>query len=392
MGTIVFVHGTGVRRLAYDNAYKIVKSRVKLGLPNYDVVPCYWGDKEGSKLRSKGASIPDYDTARSPNEVEAEDVEIARWRVLYDDPDYELRSLPRRSAEPAIFTPGRTTSLEMFLDLLQSESDTVHDCVSAAGLQDVWNSAKTSFSSSTVLQIALTDQPDLTAEIRGTIARALVAHAVTTAFAPQGERVDLPTGEHRDALVSALCEAWGGDERGITGWAKEHLKHVALNLLTGKIARKRGLISDFASPAAGDVLLYQARGGGIRSFIENTIAECAKPVALLTHSLGGIASFDLLASKHIRDVEMLITVGSQVPLLYELDALRHLRHGSEVPDRFPPWVNIYDRHDFLSYIGGVVFKGRVTDVEVNNGQPFPESHGAYWRNPKVWEAISERMK
>jgi hypothetical protein len=392
MGSIVFVHGTGVRQPAYENAYKVIKNRVELDLPNYDIVPCYWGDQEGSRLRSNGASIPSYDTARAANEVEAEDVEIARWRILYEDPDYELRSLTRQGAGPAVFAPGGPTSLEIFLDLLPSETRTVRDRVSAAGLQDVWNSANINLSNSTVLQTALTNQPDLTAEILGTIARALVARAVTTAFAGQGERADLPTGKQRDAVVEALCEAWGGDERSITGWVGDHLKHVALKFATSKVARKRGSISDFAYPAPGDVLLYQARGDGIRSFIENTIAHAAKPVVLLTHSLGSIASFDLLASKKAGNVELLITVGSQVPLLYELDALHHLRHGSEVPDWFPDWVNIYDRRDFLSYIGELVFKGCVTDVEVNNGQPFPESHGAYWRNPMVWDAIADRIK
>ena len=392
MGTIIFVHGTGVRQPAYENAYKVIRNRIELDLPNYDIAPCYWGDQEGSRLRSNGVSIPDYDTARAVNVVEAEDVEIARWRILYEDPDYELRSLTRQGVEPAVFAPGSPISLEIFLDLLPSETHTVRDRVSAAGLQDVWNSAKISLSNSTVLQTALTNQPDLTADIRGTIARALVARAVTTAFAAQGESADLPTGKQRDAVVEALCEAWGGDERSITGWVGDHLKHVALKFATSKVARKRGAISDFAYPAAGDVLLYQARGDGIRGFIENTIAHAAKPIVLLTHSLGSIACFDLLASKKVDDVEMLITVGSQVPLLYELDALHRLRHGSEVPDWFPEWVNIYDRRDFLSYIGELVFKGRVTDVEVNNGQPFPESHGAYWRNPTVWDAIADRIK
>ena len=34
---------------------------------------------------------------------------------------------------------------------------------------------------------------------------------------------------------------------------------------------------------------------------------------------------------------------------------------------------------------------RVEDVEVNNKQPFPQSHSAYWANPEVWEAIVPRL-
>jgi hypothetical protein len=28
---------------------------------------------------------------------------------------------------------------------------------------------------------------------------------------------------------------------------------------------------------------------------------------------------------------------------------------------------------------------------VNGGQPFPESHSAYWSNPQVWDAVLERI-
>ena len=34
---------------------------------------------------------------------------------------------------------------------------------------------------------------------------------------------------------------------------------------------------------------------------------------------------------------------------------------------------------------------RVEDFEVDNRQPFPESHSAYWSNSKLWEAIIKRI-
>jgi hypothetical protein len=36
-----------------------------------------------------------------------------------------------------------------------------------------------------------------------------------------------------------------------------------------------------------------------------------------------------------------------------------------------------------------IFPGRVVDVLVNNQQPFPEAHGAYWANDETWKAIAE---
>jgi hypothetical protein len=88
-------------------------------------------------------------------------------------------------------------------------------------------------------------------------------------------------------------------------------------------------------------------------------------------------------------VELLVTVGSQAPLLYEADALRTLRYGSHLPPHFPRWVNVYDLRDFLSYVGAGVFgDDRVTDVVVDNGESFPRSHSAYWLNPSMWRALA----
>ena len=90
-------------------------------------------------------------------------------------------------------------------------------------------------------------------------------------------------------------------------------------------------------------------------------------------------------------MRLLVTVGSQAPFLYEIGALWSLTHDDPLPAHLPPWLNIYDTRDLLSYVGGRLFPGRVEDVEVNNGQPFPQSHSAYWTNPKVWDAIASRL-
>ena len=113
------------------------------------------------------------------------------------------------------------------------------------------------------------------------------------------------------------------------------------------------------------------------------------PVTLLTHSLGGIACVDLLASTPQAKVTGLITVGSQAPFLYEIDCLPCVRWGQKLPSGFPKWLNIYDERDLLSYIGEGVFPGQVQDFKVDNGQPFPESHSAYWTNRMVWKKIAE---
>jgi pimeloyl-ACP methyl ester carboxylesterase len=140
-----------------------------------------------------------------------------------------------------------------------------------------------------------------------------------------------------------------------------------------------------------DILLYQSRGDRIRSFIQETIQQAEPPVVLLAHSLGGIACVDLLVKQPLSQVALLVTVGSQAPFLYEINALPSLEYGEPLPEHFPNWLNIYDLRDFLSYVGANVFPNKVQDVLVDNKQPFPRSHSAYWTNPATWNAIVPRL-
>ena len=144
----------------------------------------------------------------------------------------------------------------------------------------------------------------------------------------------------------------------------------------------------------GDILRYQARGDEIRNFLRLTIEECNDSVIILAHSLGGVACVDLLAEKATPAVTHLITAGSQAPYFYELDALVSRSFGSGLGDHFTQkWLNFYDLRDFLSYRAAMIFPGKVTDKIVDNGQPFPESHGAYWHNDKeFWEPVTKFLE
>jgi hypothetical protein len=92
------------------------------------------------------------------------------------------------------------------------------------------------------------------------------------------------------------------------------------------------------------------------------------------------------------DVKLLVTVGSQAPFLYEINALQSLPFGHALPSHFPRWLNIYDLRDFLSYKGSTIFPGKVKDVKVDNKEPFHWSHSAYWTNDHVWNAIAEELR
>ncbi|HEX3140362.1 MAG TPA: hypothetical protein VHQ87_09915, partial [Rhizobacter sp.] len=157
-------------------------------------------------------------------------------------------------------------------------------------------------------------------------------------------------------------------------------------LATSALRRHRNDLSNAAALPVGDILLYQSRGEEIRKFIRSKIEQATGPVTLLAHSLGGIACFDLLALPNPPKVERLITVGSQSPLLYEIGALPSLKPPQTLPQGFPRWLNVYDRNDFLSYVAKGLFS-TATDLEVDSGQPFPDSHSAYFSNDAVWDAV-----
>jgi pimeloyl-ACP methyl ester carboxylesterase len=145
-----------------------------------------------------------------------------------------------------------------------------------------------------------------------------------------------------------------------------------------------------ASPPTGDILKYQVRGEEIRKFIADTVEAVEDDeVIVLAHSLGGVACVDLLISQSLPKVKLLVTVGSQAPYLYEIDALWSLRPGMRLPGHFScKWLNIYDRNDFLSYKCAAVFgSDRVTDKVVASGAPFPDAHSAYFGSKEVWELI-----
>lgn len=114
-------------------------------------------------------------------------------------------------------------------------------------------------------------------------------------------------------------------------------------------------------------------------------------MVVVGHSLGGIIALDTLVAAPLPHVQLLVTVGSQGPFLYESGALPGLAHPEPLPRHVPDWLNVYDRRDLLGYLGAGLFPDRVTDVEVDNRQPFPAAHSAYWTNPAVYREIAARL-
>ncbi len=107
MATLLFVHGTGVRKSDYDTSLARVQKEVRAHNLDVTVEPCLWGVPHGVKLNAEGASIPLYDSTLSPGVVVAEVEEIVLWSLLYQDPLYELRVLASAAGTTPESIPGR---------------------------------------------------------------------------------------------------------------------------------------------------------------------------------------------------------------------------------------------------------------------------------------------
>jgi hypothetical protein len=388
-GTVLFVHGTGVRQGSYFHTFAQIKAAFEKHQFAHALQPCLWGDKLGSRPPSRSLPVPIAVEATELNEEQ----EIARWRLLYADPLFELRllknrprvaepGLPGASARPGellwkrIFGYQLSSEVRGFLDTFQLDQD----------WPDAWEFALSEDLAKDVTQSAVHE----IREPGQAVARAAVA---TLLRDPEEAGRLVLDAEHRDALVEMLVTDWQADVAGIGAYLSRFFVGMTSRIATPIVKWKRGSLSEMASAALGDILLYQVRGDAIRSYIRDSIRNVQGEKYVLAHSLGGIACVDLLAREEL-GVKGLITVGSQAPLLYEIGALWGVEPQSTgLPTHFPRWLNLYDTNDFLSYVAHPVF-GRATirDVRIRSRQPFPQSHSAYWANAATWEAIGDFIR
>ncbi|MEH2296414.1 hypothetical protein [Nostoc sp.] len=390
MTTVIFVHGTGIREREYNETFEIIEQKIHAQRPDIKVARCLWGAL-GAKFNDNRASVPLEDATLALSESE-EDPDILLWQQLYRDPLYELRLLslkPIESGNPFGEESG---------DILQSRvasftpASQLQAKLQEAGIAEIFEQAREAVIRSEPYDQALlrVSESDLS-EYYAPIARAIAAQAMFLSEQQEKFPPILTDAQLRDNVVELLTLALTEAELGLGGWLLKPLLELALPMGTNYVRGNRLELTDKISPMPGDILLYQTRGEKIRAFIQQQIAQAEPPVVLLAHSLGGIACVDLLVQQQLSQVELLVTVGSQAPFLYEINALYSLEYGQLLPEHFPEWLNIYDLRDFLSYVGKNIFPERVQDVRVDSRQPFPRSHGAYWTNAKTWEAIIPKL-
>ncbi|WP_347469082.1 hypothetical protein [Burkholderia stagnalis] len=388
--TVVFVHGTGVRKASYEFTCSRIAEGIRSVDPMGTLLPCLWGDVHGARLGLNGASIPEF--SKEVRKVPDNGQIVALWDLLARDPFFELRELTA-STSKGLESPNEKTRKSEFVDILRAldQDPALLESLRGHVLPVQWHETVDAVTTSTALKDALAAVPRIDSTLRLAVARSLVASLQ--------QRLDdenmppIPTALRDDFVETCRDRLGGGELGGIKDWFTNKLMGLGLRLATKKARRDRDALFSSASPTAGDVLLYQARGSDIRGYIQGVIEKCGDEVIVLAHSLGGIACVDLLIEKHMPQVKLLVTVGSQAPFMYEIGALTCLPFGEPLPPHFPSrWLNFYDCDDLLSYAASKVFPGRAVDYEIRSGQPFPMSHSAYWDAPDLWARLKTEVK
>ncbi|QGV79488.1 alpha/beta fold hydrolase [Streptomyces ficellus] len=400
MVTVLFVHGTGVREPSYTVALEAVRAGLARVRPDARVEPCDWGSALGSYLRAGGVSIPGY-VSDGALPVREDDEDRLRWAMLYADPYAELgvHALADRPPGTApAFVPGAAAPGDALLDLIGR-------LAGSAAVRAAWDAAVPDvplpeavdalLAAPPLRRAAAVAAPEGDALPRLT-ARALTAWALVRAERPVG---DVPVAA-RDALVDTLTAELGGDIKGLSDALVSALGFSARlferSIGSRLLVSRRAALSGRSVGFFGDIVSYLARGQAVRDHVAATLRALPDggPVVVLGHSLGGIITVDLLTAPPAGvSVDLLVTVGSQAPLLYELDALPSLPYGSGLPGAFPRWLNVYDRRDLLSYLaaGAFAHDPRITDVEVDNRQPVSAAHSSYWANDEFFRVLSTAL-
>ncbi|MET8057720.1 hypothetical protein [Streptomyces microflavus] len=400
MVSIVFVHGTGVREPSYNRLVAQVTANLRELVPQLRILPCLWGDSHGAKLNARGASLPPEALPEtSAAEPVPESIKAAGWAALEADPFIELRLLAKFALSRRYSPVPQTAIARARAEVGDMDGTLFAELLSEHGLAPVDMDRARDIALQGLGRCLPEEAPVDRDELQLALARLIAVSIVGQADARWdviGAAVD---GDTLDALVAAILESWGAP-RGELGLGATLAKPLTLPLTRGfeygasQFLRGRRLKhTEHSAPMIGDILRYQVRGEGVREAVAEAVDSADGPVVVLAHSLGGVACVDLLASCNLKDkVTALVTVGSQAPFFYELDALWSLPYGKGLPQTFPAWWNVYDPRDPLAYVGKDVFGGdRVTDVEFHTGRSLLSAHSAYWDHKPFYSWLAEEV-
>jgi hypothetical protein len=384
-GTIVYVHGASDRAAQVaDHVARIEQQLAPAGMA-FHVIPSRWGEAAGADLSRVELALPAV-------EVRAQ-ARVPGMRPPGMQPMHELEHLAAMAAASQLSSDAAAAprQADALLEVCRTQVGRPGESIQladgsverlAAACRNAANSVARSAEYAAARSSGVPEERLIDA-----VGRAVVATAAAAAASPVevASRLEVRIAEAvLGAAVAAIFVGYLGIDLGpdLKRWATDVLIPHRARLL-----REAGL-----GPA--DVILYQRNPDAIRGNVIATLAEALQrggPVVALGNSLGGVILVDALAQPMAPRPDLLVTVGSQAPLLATFGALHPLGGpGSASP--FQPWLNIFDQRDLLGFVAGRVWPDQrgITDTEVDLGVGFPDSHGAtYLSNPQVFRAIRE---
>jgi hypothetical protein len=359
-GSVFYVHGSGNRGPEVESYG--ARIAIGLGVPPEDLHLSYWGDGVGPDpaFPQLAATMP-----------AAPDVVPETTAELLADPLAPLRALapgdaagPGAAAGDLARADARAILGQLQFGRLDLSEAPVSSSELAAAAAEV--AASPEFAVADGDAVALID-----AAVTAAAARAAVP------LGPAGVALD-PVGRVKVALSASIM---GGV--GIIGTTTADLSGATAVWVSEQLAKHRTAMMQANIAVAADILFYQRHSAEISQHVRGEIRALAPPRLLLGHSLGGIILVDTLfgADAVPIDVDLLVTFGSQAPLLAALEAFGPVRPGGI------PWLNIWTRFDFVSFLAAGLWPGAVTDFEIPSTIGFPQAHGTYYDSPEFYAAI-----
>jgi hypothetical protein len=269
------------------------------------------------------------------------------------------------------------------------------------------------------------------------------AGAFTDSGAPAGEALaDLSVRALRYASANPQ-PAWLNEVRDddefvdkflteLTAWAPEtplvesfgvsdiwnHLKTAAVNLANSAAAlvtnpstrAVRPWVNSRALLFIGDIFVYlktrdEALGGPIVGEVKGAFERAAKArnaddskLIVVAHSMGGNISYDVLTSfAPDIQVDLFLTVGSQVGLFEELKLFKNSNPALQAPSLVPKppnikkWINVMDLTDVLAYSTARIFENSL-DTKIDNHVPVWSAHSMYFYQPTFHQRLEARLE
>src|ERR1043166_6656861 len=256
-GSIVFVHGTGVRLRSFLNTYRTAASTAAACGLKQTFVPCPWGDPIG--IEFEGRSLPDPPT---PQQLKRQEEEFAQWNWLFDDPLFELSTLTirDRSHPEQEERPDQQPEWELLWTHIRRyhPGDELRLLLERGNLGDLWPEAwSETVDRSDIPSKAFEASAHELPEACRALARSLVArlHTVASAHGRPG-----PSATLRNKLVDRLLTDWNQQVLGLSDFFFGLVKRAG----TRFIRTRRNDFNEAAAFPIGDVLLYQVHGQAIR--------------------------------------------------------------------------------------------------------------------------------